>query len=91
VVIVVEALIRIGRRALKTRLLVGIAGAAFVGIFFLDLPISADRGDRRRYRLSSPHPPRENHSATPLPSRWRQAGIATVVGLVLWWLPVRCA
>jgi len=29
-------------------------------------------------------PSKGNHSATPLPSRWRQAGIATVVGLVLW-------
>src|SRR5262245_14289600 len=37
-VIVVEALIRIGKRALKTNLLVGVAGVAFVGIFFLDLP-----------------------------------------------------
>src|SRR5690349_17688802 len=37
-VIVVEALIRIGRRALKTPLLVSIAAAAFVGIFFLALP-----------------------------------------------------
>ncbi len=37
-VIVVEALIRIGRRALKTWLLMAIAAAAFVGIFFLALP-----------------------------------------------------
>src|SRR5215213_6550590 len=37
-VIVVEALIRIGRRGLKSRLLVGLAGAAFIGIFFLALP-----------------------------------------------------
>src|SRR6185295_559500 len=37
-VIVVEALIRIGRRGLKTGLLVTLAAAAFVGIFFLDLP-----------------------------------------------------
>src|ERR1041384_2208325 len=37
-VIVVEALIRIGRRALKTRLLIALAGAAFVGIFFLNAP-----------------------------------------------------
>src|SRR5258706_9043680 len=36
-VIVVEALLRIGKRALKTGLLIGLAGAAFVGIFFLDL------------------------------------------------------
>ncbi len=37
-VIVVEALIRIGRRALKTRSLIAIAAAAFIGIFFLALP-----------------------------------------------------
>src|SRR3954451_17231042 len=37
-VIVVEALIRIGKRALKTNILVSVAAAAFIGIFFLDLP-----------------------------------------------------
>src|SRR3954470_2868237 len=37
-VIVVEALVRIGRRALNTRLLVGVAAAAFIGIFFLNVP-----------------------------------------------------
>src|ERR1700754_3805229 len=35
-VIVVEALLRIGKRALKTRLLIALAGAAFIGIFFLN-------------------------------------------------------
>src|ERR1700743_1519524 len=37
-VIVVEALIRIGKRALKTGVLLGLAAVAFVGIFFLALP-----------------------------------------------------
>src|SRR5438477_4608028 len=37
-VIVVEALIRIGKRALKTRFLVGVAAAAFIGIYFLAIP-----------------------------------------------------
>ena len=36
-VIVVEALIRIGRRGLKTALLLGVAAAAFIGIFFFAL------------------------------------------------------
>jgi len=36
--IVVEAVVRIGRRALKTRVSVLIAAASFVGIFFLTLP-----------------------------------------------------
>src|SRR6478609_3416933 len=37
-VIVVEALLRIGRRGLKTRLMLGVAAAAFIGIFFFGLP-----------------------------------------------------
>src|SRR3954453_17664758 len=37
-VIVIEALLRIGRRALKAPLLYGLAAAAFVGIFFLNAP-----------------------------------------------------
>src|SRR4029078_3117842 len=37
-VIVLEALIRIGKRALKTWVLLAVAGAAFIGIFFLALP-----------------------------------------------------
>lgn len=36
--IVVEAVIRIGRRALRNRVQVGIAALAFIGIFFLELP-----------------------------------------------------
>jgi chromate transporter len=36
--IVVEAVVRIGKRALKNQILVGLAAAAFVGIFFLSIP-----------------------------------------------------
>jgi chromate transporter len=36
--VVVEAVLRIGRRALKARWQVALAAAAFVGIFFLNLP-----------------------------------------------------
>ena len=36
--IVVDALLRIGRRALKTAPMRALAGGAFIGIFFLDLP-----------------------------------------------------
>src|SRR3954454_17288654 len=36
--IVLEAVVRIGRRALKNRVMLGVAAAAFVGIFFLKLP-----------------------------------------------------
>ncbi|MGH8732370.1 MAG: chromate efflux transporter, partial [Burkholderiales bacterium] len=86
-VIVVEALIRIGKRALKTRLLVGLAAAAFVGIFFFDLPfplivvLAAVTG----YFLE------KSKRASPgeaIAGRWRQAGLAATVGLVVWWTPV---
>jgi chromate transporter len=36
--IVVEAVFRIGKRALKNRALIGLAAAAFIGIFFLGVP-----------------------------------------------------
>lgn len=36
--VVVEAVIRIGKRALKNRIMVGVATLAFIGIFFFNLP-----------------------------------------------------
>jgi chromate transporter len=98
-VIVVEALIRIGRRSLRTRLLIGLAGLAFIGIFFLDLPfpliVAAAAVTGFMVAQASPallglkaaagEPP------APRPGRWRQAARATAVGLVLWWTPVAAA
>ena len=89
-IIVVEALIRIGRRSLKSRLLVGIAAAAFIGIFFLDLPfplivlLAALAGFfLAKQQAVAP--------AEKIPGRWRQAVSAALVGLVLWWAPVGLA
>jgi chromate transporter len=85
-VIVVEALIRIGRRGLKTRLLGGTAAGAFIGIFFFDLPfplivvLSALIGFFTTKGTAVP--------SVPLPGRWRQAAAALLVGLALWWSPV---
>jgi chromate transporter len=89
-VIVVEALIRIGRRALKTRLLVALAGAAFVSIFFLDLPfplIVVVAGAIGFYTETS----RQASVSEPIAGRWRQAALAATVGLALWWTPVAVA
>src|SRR5256885_5449096 len=36
--IVIEAVVRIGKRSLKNRALIGLAAAAFIGIFFLNVP-----------------------------------------------------
>jgi chromate transporter len=98
-VIVVEALIRIGKRALKTTLLLSLAAAAFVGIFFLALPfpliiaaaaligyLVARRSPERlglTGKVESAPPPAEN--------RWRHFAIASVVGLIAWWAPVALA
>jgi len=85
-VIVVEALIRIGRRSLKSRLLVGLAALAFAGIFFFDLPfpvivvLAAIVGFLITESSIAP--------SVAVPGRWRQAAIASVVGLALWWSPV---
>jgi chromate transporter len=97
-VIVIEALIRIGRRALKTGLLVAIAAAAFIGIFFLALPfplivIGAALIGFIVARIA-PHrlaiQPSGIVSASH-PGRWRQAAAATAIGFAAWWTPVALA
>ena len=85
-VIVVEALIRIGRRGLKTRTLMAIAGAAFAGIFFLDLPFplivaaAAAVGFLGTVQGVTPAP-----SA---PGRWGLAVRYAATGTALWLAPI---
>src|SRR5438105_426085 len=86
-VIVIEALVRIGKRALKTRFLVGVAVAAFIGIFFLSLPFplivlaAAVTGFFvTRAPLGTP--------GNPVPGRWRHLALALASGVVLWWTPI---
>ncbi|MBX9845245.1 MAG: chromate efflux transporter [Xanthobacteraceae bacterium] len=98
-VIVVEALIRIGKRALKTSVLLGIAGAAFVGIFFLALPfpIIVVAAALTGFLVARSSPALMGLKddvgtlAPPVPDRWRQAGTAAVIGLAAWWAPVALA
>jgi chromate transporter len=95
-VIVVEALMRIGKRALKTSVLYGIAGAAFVGIFFfaLPFPIIVIAAALAGYLVARSSPSLLNLKddvgalAPPVPDRWRRAGTAAVVGLAAWWAPI---
>jgi chromate transporter len=98
-VIVIEALIRIGKRALKTSVLLGLAAAAFVGIFFLALPFplivaaSALVG----YLVARRAPGLLGLAGKPVDvpppakDRWRQFAIASLVGLLVWWAPVALA
>jgi chromate transporter len=91
-VIVIEALIRISKRALKSAWLVAVAAAAFVCIFFLALPfplIVAGAGligfltvpRNNEASAGNEHTPRAN-------GRWRHAAMAVGAGMTLWWLPV---
>jgi chromate transporter len=98
-VIVIEALIRIGKRALKTSVLLGIAGAAFVGIYFLAIPfpIIVIGAALIGFLVARSSPALLGLKddvgtlAPPMPDRWRQAAIATVTGLAVWWAPIALA
>jgi chromate transporter len=95
-VIVLEALIRIGKRALKTSVLLGLAGAAFVGIYFFAIPfpliVIAAAAIGFLVTQSSPAllglKVEGVAAADPAPGRWRHAAIASLTGLAVWWAPV---
>jgi chromate transporter len=98
-VIVFEALIRIGKRSLKSSLLVSLAALAFISIFFLAVPfpliviaaalagylIARSRPDLLGLAVKAPDV--TDYSG----SRWRQFTIATIIGLAIWWAPVALA
>lgn len=92
-VIVVEALLRISKRALKSAWLVAVAAAAFVGIFFLALPfplivIGAALIGFLTARQAADVPAGNDNAVRPANGRWRHMAMAVGTGLPLWWLPV---
>jgi chromate transporter len=98
-VIVIEALLRISKRALKTSLLYGLSGLAFIGIFFfaLPFPLIVAAAALIGYFVARTAPERlglSNTAEIPAPpdkNRWRQFAVAAATGLVLWWAPVALA
>lgn len=98
-VIVIEALIRIGKRALKTNLLLTLAAAAFVAIFFLALPfpliVAAAALVGYLVARRAPDQLGLTGEAIDVPpaakDRWRQFAIASLIGLLVWWAPVALA
>jgi chromate transporter len=98
-VIVVEALIRIGRRALKSQLLIALAALGFIGIFFLALPFplivfaAALIGFLVAQRAPEQLALADTDSIT-VPARkgrWTQFAVSLAIGLALWWAPVALA
>jgi chromate transporter len=98
-VIVFKALIRIGKRSLKSSVLVSLAALAFISIFFFAVPfplivvaaalagylIARSRPDLLGLAVKAPDV--TDYSG----SRWRQFTIATIIGLAIWWAPVALA
>jgi len=95
-VIVVEALIRIGKRALKSRLLVAMAALGFIGIYFLALPfplivvaaalagfVVAQRAPEQLALTAT-----GTIDAPKRKGRWHQFAVSLAIGLTLWWVPV---
>ena len=98
-VIVVEALIRIGRRSLKSRLLVALAALGFIGIYFFALPFPlivvaaaligffvAQRAPGQLALATT-----EVTETAPRTGGGRQFATALAIGLPLWWAPVALA
>ncbi|HUF90445.1 MAG TPA: chromate efflux transporter [Gemmatimonadota bacterium] len=97
--IVVHALVRIGRRALASPLLLSVAGLAFLAIFGFDVPFPAiivaaaligGLGARlgvaslRSTELTEDEDPSPDPPAVPL----RRTAAVTILWLAIWWLPV---
>ena len=95
-VIVVEALIRIGRRSLKTAMLVGIAALAFVAIYFLALPfpLIVALAGLAGYMTAqfAPHllavPAAHATPAVAAAQHWKQAVLSLAIGMAIWWAPI---
>jgi chromate transporter len=98
-VIVIEALIRIGKRALKTSILRRLAAAAFFGIFFLALPfpLIVAAAALIGYLVARQSPALLGIAAKaesvppPDKNRWRQFALAALIGLLVWWAPIALA
>jgi len=98
-VVVIEAIVRIGRRSLKSSLLVGIAAAAFVGIFVLALPfpLIVVAAGLVGYWVARSAPGQlgikgdAETRAAPRPGRWRLAAKQASIWFAIWWAPVAVA
>ena len=98
-VIVIEALWRIGKRALKTSLLMALSGLAFVGIFFLALPFPLIVGGAALIGYVTARTAQHllglsgtvEIVATSSGNPWRQFALAAAIGLVVGWVPIALA
>jgi chromate transporter len=98
-VIVIEALFRIGKRALKSSILLGLAAGAFVGIFFfmLPFPLIVAAAALIGYAVARRSPEQMGLSGDvenvlpPEDNRWRHLAVAAVIGAIAWLTPIALA
>ncbi len=89
--VVVEALLRIGRRSLKNRFLKALAGLAFVAIFVFNVPFpiivgaAALVGYLNRSWLAAPP---ADPGSRPAPVPWQRSARLLALFLVLWFGPL---
>jgi len=93
--IVVEALLKVSRRALKGKFDIAIAAAAFVAIFFVHLPfpaivaLAAAVGFLSGSLSANPLPTSPADEAVSVPgSAWRSAAATAGIWLAIWLLPL---
>lgn len=89
IVIVIEALLRISRRALKRRLHWVVAALAFIGIFFLALPFPLIVAAAAAFGFAWRDTAVDGDAAAPVGSHSAARTVATAaVWLAVWWLPL---
>jgi chromate transporter len=96
IAVVVQALIRIGRRALAGRGAIGIAAAAFVAVSLLAIPfplvvLGAGAAGWMMNRQTHPADPSVDWDDVSLlrgRPEWRRTARVVAICLVLWWAPV---
>lgn len=87
--IVIEALLRVAKRALKSRFLIGVAGAAFIALFFfaVPFPLVILAAGVAGFLKARGGPPVKRDAASKAPSLLRQLR-GVLVGLLIWQMPL---
>lgn len=86
-VIVVDALLKVSKRALKGRAYWVIAGLSFVGIFFLDLPFPLIVFLAGLFGFLTASPQKHEQPAS-VGISWQKTVVQTLVWLAVWWVPL---
>jgi len=87
--IVIEALLRVGKRALKSRFLVGVAAAAFIALFFfaIPFPLVILAAGVAGFLKARGGPSVKPDGGSKSPSLWHQLR-GVLVGILIWQMPL---